>query len=94
MSPPPAISNVRFTRAPSRDITAGLLGYIACIIDDRLYLDGITLRRTAAGKLALSFPARRDRRGEEHPYMRPVNDVAREDIERVIFAAIAAAVAP
>jgi hypothetical protein len=89
MSSPLAINAVRFTPATATDVATGLLGYVACVVDDRLYLDGITLRRTAAGKLALSFPAHRDRRGDDHPYMRPVNDIARQDIERVIFQAIA-----
>jgi DNA-binding cell septation regulator SpoVG len=87
----PAISDVRFTHGSSADIESGLLGYIACVIDDRLYLDGITLRRTATGRLALSFPERRTASGS-YPYMRPVNGPARRDIEQAIFRAIAAEV--
>jgi DNA-binding cell septation regulator SpoVG len=88
-----AISNVRFTPGSRSDADRGLLGYISCVIDDRLYLDGITLRKTAAGRLALSFPERRTASGA-YPYMRPVDAPARRDIEQAIFRAIAAEVAP
>lgn len=45
-------------------------------------LDGITLRRTASGRLALSFPSRTAGDGRRHPLVRPVDDAARQAIER------------
>ena len=45
-------------------------------------------RTVLRGELRLSFPARRDRRGDEHPYLRPVDDSARETIEAHVFDAI------
>jgi DNA-binding cell septation regulator SpoVG len=91
--PAPAISDVRFTPGSRADVATGLLGWVACVVDDRLVLDGITLRRTASGRLALSFPERRTATGA-YPYMRPVDAPARRDIEQAIFRAIAAEVAP
>jgi DNA-binding cell septation regulator SpoVG len=87
-----AISDVRFIQGSAADIESGLLGYVSCIVDDRLYLDGITLRKTADGRLALSFPERRTAKGGAFPYIRPVNAAARKDLEAKIFGAIGKAV--
>jgi DNA-binding cell septation regulator SpoVG len=84
----PAISNIRFTPAQARDVASGLLGFVSCIIDDRLYLDGITVRRTADGRVALSFPERRTSSGGAYPYMRPIDEAARNDIENAILHSI------
>ena len=54
-----AISSVRFAPASDADQRAGLLGFVTCTMGN-LVLDGITVRRTRAGQLALSFPERRD----------------------------------
>ena len=45
-------------------------------------------RRTRDGRLALSFPERRDLAGGSHHYMRPLNDAARRAIEAQVFAAL------
>ena len=60
------------------------MGYIV-VEYGNLLLDGIVLRRTADGRFSLSFPARTDRSGRRHPYVRPVEDAARRDIEVVIL---------
>jgi hypothetical protein len=62
-----------------------LLGYLA-VSYGALLLDGITLRRTAEGRFALSFPARTDRAGRRHAYVRPADDEARRAIENTILA--------
>lgn len=62
----------------------GLLGYLSVEYGD-LVLDGIVLRRTAEGRFTLSFPARTDRAGRRHSYIRPVDDQARREIESVIL---------
>jgi DNA-binding cell septation regulator SpoVG len=93
MSSVAAISDVRFTPGSHADAETGLLGWVACVVDDRLVLDGIALRKTVAGRLALAFPERRTASGA-YPYMRPVDGPARRDIEQAIFRAIAAEVAP
>ena len=48
----------------------------------------LSLRRTQAGRLALSFPARRDGSGREHFYIRPIDDDARREIENAVFTAL------
>ena len=67
-------------RASDEDQRTGLLGYASVTYGD-LVLDGITLRRTADGRYALSFPARTDRAGKRHSYVRPADDEARKNIE-------------
>ena len=51
-------------------------------------LDGGTMRRTRGGDLTLSYPSRRDRRGQDHPYLRPRTESARLHIEAQVFEAL------
>jgi DNA-binding cell septation regulator SpoVG len=88
-----AISDVRFTLGSPADLESGLLGYVSCVLDDRLYVDGITVRKTAAGRVTLSFPEKRTARGA-YPYMRQVNAAARDEIERAIMTSIGLAEDP
>ena len=81
------ISNVRFSSAPASDVDSGLLGWLSFDLDD-LRLDSVALRRTTHGRLTLSFPSRRDSSGRRHHIVRPVDDDARQEIERQIIAAI------
>jgi hypothetical protein len=67
-------------RASDEDRRTGLLGYLSVTYGD-LVLDSIVLRRTADGRYALSFPARTDRAGKRHAYVRPADDEARKTIE-------------
>jgi hypothetical protein len=83
----PEIHSVRYSPAGVDDQRRGLLGWVTCTVAN-LVLDGITVRRTQAGRLTLSFPARRGRGGESHAYVRPLDDRARLAIEREIFDAI------
>jgi hypothetical protein len=69
-----------WVKASDDDQRTGLLGYLS-VTYGTLVLDGITLRRTNAGRYALSFPARTDRAGRRHSHIRPTDDQARKDIE-------------
>ena len=69
-----------WVRASDEDQRSGLLGYLSVTYGD-LVLDSIVLRRTADGRYALSFPARTDRSGKRHSYIRPADDQARQAIE-------------
>lgn len=73
-----------WVRGTADDERTGLLGYLSVFYGD-VVLDGITLRRTANGRFALSFPQRRDNQGRAHPYIRPVDDDARREIEAQIL---------
>ena len=82
------ISRVRFVPAARADVRRGLLGYVSFLLDGSVHVGGVTLRRARGGGLRLSFPARRDRRGDEHPYLRPIDRTARKAIEMAVFAAL------
>lgn len=82
------VSHVRLATASPNDRDRGLLGYVSLVLNSQLRLDGVTLRRTSTGRLSLSYPERRDRRGGSHPYVQPLTDAAREHVERQVFAAL------
>lgn len=73
-----------WVKASDSDIRSGLLGFLT-VSYGRLVLDSICLRKTATGRLCLSFPAREDRAGRRHSYVRPEDDDARKAIEREIL---------
>ena len=83
-----ALSSVTFTPGSVSDSRSGLLGYIAFRLGDSLQVDGVAVRRTQSGRLTLSFPARRDRQGHDHAYVRPLDDTARKAIETQVFDAL------
>ena len=74
-----------FKRATVEESETGLGGYLVIMLDEIIQLDGITVRKTADGKLTLSFPARTDGHGGRHSYIRPVDNEARIEIERAVF---------
>ncbi|MCB9609449.1 MAG: septation protein SpoVG family protein [Polyangiaceae bacterium] len=82
------VSDVRFQPASPDDVRFGLLGYVSFAVGGGLRVSGVTVRRTAEGRVSLSFPAKRDRRGEMRPLMRPVSREARAAIEAQVLSAI------
>ena len=81
----PRVTEVTFTPATAVCQRGGLLGWAAARLDVGLVIDGIAVRRTRGGRMTLSFPARRDRRGRRHFVVRPVDDRARKDLEEQIL---------
>jgi hypothetical protein len=73
-----------WVRGTDEDARTGLLGFLS-LHYGVLIVDGVTVRRTAEGRLALSFPERRDGKGRRHPVVRPVDDAARRAIEAAVF---------
>ncbi len=73
-----------WARATDADVRTGLIGFLSVFYGD-LVLDGIVLRRTTEGRFALSWPAKTDRGGQRHAYVRPVDDAARRAIEAEIL---------
>lgn len=83
-----AITNIHFAAASKPEVETGLLGYVTATFNGALRVDGVALRRTINGRLALSFPARRDSMGNQHPFIAPIDDAARRDIETQVFSAL------
>jgi hypothetical protein len=88
MTTPIHISDVTLAAATDGERAAGLVGWVSCTVGHALRLDGITLRRTTDHRLTLSFPARTDRRGRQHPFVRPLDDCARRAFELAVFRAL------
>ena len=82
------ITDIRFSAAPATDVACGLLGWVSCVLNGSFHIDGISLRRTVDDRLALSFPARIDRTGQKHFFLRPLDDSARRETEHQIFTAL------
>ncbi|MCA8974452.1 MAG: hypothetical protein KDC98_07005 [Planctomycetes bacterium] len=77
----PEISEIEFTPASASDQRTGLLGFVQ-LRYGAMRLDGLTLRRTTSGRLTVSYPSRRDREGQYHPYFAPADAAKRADFER------------
>ena len=88
MSPDLRISGLRFAPATCEDSVSGLLGWCTFLLNDRVRVDGVAVRRKLDGRLALSWPARTDADGRRHPYLRPIDDTTRRALEADVFAAL------
>jgi DNA-binding cell septation regulator SpoVG len=77
-----------WVRGSDTDQRSGLLGFISVFVGN-LVVDGIALRRTESGRLALSFPSRTAKNGDRHAIVRPVDDDARKAIEKELLRQLA-----
>jgi hypothetical protein len=61
-----------------------LLGWATCVVDNGL---GVVLgvRRTADGRLTLSFPERTDGQGRRHNWTWPIDQATRDALEARVF---------
>jgi len=84
------VSRVRFSPADPEDQASGLLGFASCVLDDALHLDGLAVRRSLQGRVLISYPSRRDRRGRAHAPFRPFDDAVRREVERQLIDALLA----
>jgi len=84
----PFVTSVRLSPTIAADVERGLLGWLSFDIDGTWHVDGVALRRTRSGRLALSFPARDGRGGFRRTFLRPTCDRARLEIERAVLATI------
>lgn len=76
--------DLSITRARPHESRQGLLCYVAFTFGG-LRIDGVTLRRTRSGDIALSFPIRRNDHGHAHQLVRPVTTELRDALtQRVI----------
>ena len=82
------ISRIAFVRSNQVESRTGLLGWCSFTLGNLVRVDGVCVRRTRAGRLALSFPSRRDRAGNDHPYIRPIDDATRRQLEATILSAL------
>lgn len=84
-----AISDVRFTLASAAHRASGLLGFVAFTVLDAFRVDGVTVRRTRNGTVALAFPARRDASGRKRAIIHPVSNAVRGRVEDHVLERVA-----
>ncbi|MCP3918732.1 MAG: hypothetical protein GY711_24565 [bacterium] len=82
------VTDATFSQALERDHARGLLGFVQIVISDTIVLDGITLRVSSGGRRYLSYPSKNTRSGARFPFVRPVGEDARLDVQRQVFAAL------
>jgi len=88
MPPDLRISGLRFAPAALQDSALGLLGFASFLLNDRVRVDGVVVRKTLDGRLTLAWPARTDANGRRHQYLRPIDDSTRLDLEAQVLAAL------
>ncbi len=79
------IADVRFVHAPPGLAETGLVGFVSFDLNDLVRIDGVALRRTLRGRVALAFPARRDRTGRRQKPVRPLTPELGREIERQVL---------
>lgn len=81
------ISVTRLVPAPADLAASGVLGFVTLEIGGLVVVEQLVVKRGLRKPYVLSFPARDDRHGNRHFTVRPLNDAARLEIERVVFEA-------
>jgi DNA-binding cell septation regulator SpoVG len=83
----PAIRVGRVTPAPADAHSHGLLAFVELDIGGLLRIDATIRRRERGGSLYVSFPAPKGRDGRPRELVRPLDQSAREHLEREILTA-------
>ena len=83
-----SLNEFQFSPADAEHQKTGLLGWVSFTISDTLRLDGVTVRRTADGRLTLAFPSKTDRNGRKRSLIRPISEDARLAVEDRVFAVL------
>lgn len=65
-----------------------LIAFASCVIDGRLYLNNIAIRRKYDGSIFLNFPRYTTRSGNEFPYYKPINHQTYNDIKSALLDAL------
>ncbi|MCP4036597.1 MAG: hypothetical protein GY733_06645 [bacterium] len=82
------VTDAEFAPALARDRDRGLIGYVQVVINDTMVLDGLTLRVSSDGRRYLSYPSKSTRGGSRFPYIRPISERVRQDLQRQVFLAL------
>ena len=85
---PIQVHDVRFTSASASDADRGLLGWTIFSLNGIVRIDGVAVRRTLRGHVALAFPAKRDRAGRRRKFVRPMNAEVGREIEYQVLRAL------
>ena len=77
---------IEVTEASSADNHRGLLAYVRARFET-FDVDGICVRRTLRNRLAISYPSRQARSGEQFPHFLPTDPTWRRRFEEAILVA-------
>jgi len=81
------LSQITVIEAPPADRARGLIGYVSCILNDAIHIDGVALRMTREGEYSVSFPKKPGHSGDQHFYFKPINEAMRQEFLRQVLAA-------
>ncbi len=79
------VTGLTFTPADAAHQETGLLGWLQVTLGGAVIIDGLALRRTLGGRLALTWP----RKANGRTVVTPANAEARRRIEDAVFGALA-----
>ena len=82
------VSAIHFEPAGRTDTVTGLLGWCSFLLNNRVQVDGVAIRRKLDGGLTLSWPARTLADGRRRPCVHPINNDARRDLEAQVLSAL------
>ena len=80
------LEDVVVTPATGAELEGGILAWCRARYGG-LWIDGITVRKTRDGRIAIVFPARRDGAHRQHFYVQPADLATRRALEAAILAA-------
>ena len=80
------ISEINFRMADKNEPM--LIAFASCVIDDKLYLNNIAIRKKHDGSIYLNFPRYTTRSGKEFPYFKPITTEMYEEIKSVFLDAL------
>lgn len=76
---------VRCFPAPAHLRAGGLRAFAQVTIDENIFVDGLAVRVTAAGKAIVTWPERRTGGGRPHAVVRILDAATRGEIERAVL---------
>ena len=82
------ITDISLTPSTPEEVREGIAAWIRCVIGGLIVIDGIPLRCTRDGQLAITFPACADATTRRHPFIRPTDAAAGEVLVRAIADAL------
>lgn len=80
------VSDLTFQRAHGDAYRDGVEGWVRCVVDRWLRLDGLIVRRKADGTVGVFFPERIDTAARRHALIWPIHAEDRAGLEVVILA--------
>jgi len=80
-----SITDVRLRLLDRPDSRDGLIGWASCVVNRSLYLNNIAVHRTSDGVFEVQYPSKPGRSGRRYYHHCPLNDEAREVLQRAIL---------